>query len=134
MFPGVAAALHAFAASLPAAAPFAVAAAAGFGVVATHVPAPDTITLKGSPELAAECLQRASGKSALAAVSQPLYGASTYSVVFKRGGVTGDPVMTAVVQESAGGSTVDLRPLPGVDADADVVLKMIAECRTVAAQ
>ena len=135
MFPGVAAAIHAFAASLPAAAPFAVAAAAGFGVVATHVPEPDTIALKGSPELAAECMTRAAdGKSALTAVSQPLYGASTYSVVFKRGGVTGDPVMTAVVQEGAGGSTVDLRPLPGVDVAADVVLKMIAECRTVAAQ
>jgi hypothetical protein len=134
VFPGVAAALHAFAASLPAAAPFAVAAAAGFGVVATHVPGPDTITLKGSPELAAECMQRASGKSALAAVSQPLYGASTYGVVFKRGGVTGDPVMTAVVQESAGGSTVDFRRLAGGDLETDDLLKVIADCRAASAQ
>lgn len=136
MLPAIAAAIYAAAAALPAATPGIAVALVGFGIVATHDPTPEVITLKGTPEVAAECIRHnaAVRKTRLTAITQPLYGTATYSIVLKRGGVTGDPVMTAVVQEGAGGSTVDLRPLPGVDVAADVVLKMIAECRTVAAQ
>lgn len=136
MFPGVAAAVHAIAATLPAAAPVFGAAAVGLGIVASHVPEPEIITFKGTPELAAECMKRtaASDKSSLAAMTQPLYGAASYGVVFKRGGVTGDPVMTVLLQESAGGSTAEFRPLYGADRETDLMLKMIAGCRAVPAE
>ena len=136
MLPAIAAAVHAAAAALPAATPFIAATAVGFGIVGSHVPEPEVITLKGTPELAAECVKRsvASHADRLAAVVQPLYGAGTYGIVLKRGGVTGDPVMTVLLHETAGGTTADFRSLAPAGQYADVLAQMIAGCRVAAAK
>ena len=137
MLPAIAAAVHAFAAALPtaapavaAAAPFVLATAVGFGVVASHTPSPDILTLKGTPEVAAECIKRnaASHVTKLAALVQPLYGAGIYSVVLKRGGVTGDPTITGVIQEAGSGSTAEFRSLSPQDQQNEVIAQMIAGC------
>lgn len=135
MLPAIAAAIHAAAAALPAAAPGIAVAVVGFGIVATHDPAPEIITLKGTPEVAAECIKQNATirKTRLAAVTQPLYGAATYSIVLKRGGVTGDPVMTVLLQQTPAGSTVEWRPLAGVEQDPDAIAQLMAGCQIVPA-
>ena len=131
----IAAAIHAAAAALPAAAPGIAVTLIGFGLVATHDPTPEVITLKGTPEVAAECIKQnaALRKTRLAAITQPLYGAATYSIVLKRGGVTGDPVMTVLLQETPAGSTVEWRPLAGVEQDADAIAQMMTGCEVAPA-
>ena len=110
-------------------APFAGAVAIGFGIVVSHDPVPDlTHAVSGTPQFAAECIERnaASQPGKLAAVVQPLFGNQTYGVIVKRGGITGDPVMTVVIQEALNGSTAEFRPLePG---QADVVSQWLAGC------
>lgn len=135
MLPAIAAAIHAAAAALPAATPGIAVALVGFGIVATHDPTPEVITLKGTPELAAECIRHnaAVRKTRLTAITQPLYGTATYSIVLKRGGVTGDPVMTVLLQETPAGSTVEFRPLAGIEQDADAVAQMMTGCQLVPA-
>jgi hypothetical protein len=135
VLPAIAAAIHAAAAALPAATPVIATAVVGFGIVATHDPTPEIIVLKGAPEVAAECIRHnaAVRKTRLAAVLQPLYGTATYSIVLKRGGVTGDPVMTVLLQETDAGSTVQFRPLAGIEQDADAVAQMMTGCQLVPA-
>lgn len=135
MLAAIAAAIHAAAAALPAAAPVIATAVVSLAIVATYDPAPEVITLKGTPEVAAECVKQnaAMRKTGLAAVTQPLYGTATYSIVLKRGGVTGDPVMTVLLEETPTGSTVQLRPLAGVEQDADAIAQMMTGCELVPA-
>jgi hypothetical protein len=130
--PAIAAAYAAFASAFPglvAVAPFAGAAVIGLGVVASHNPERDlSHTMAGTPQATAECIQRnvASQPTRIAAVVQPLFGNQAYSVVVKRGGITGDPVMTVVIQEAGSGSTAEFRPLE--PAQSDVVARLIAGC------
>lgn len=135
MLPAIAAAIHAAAAALPAATPVIATALVGFGIVATHDAAPQVIVLKGTPEVAAECIKQNATlrQTRLAAVTQPLYGAATYSIVLKRGGVTGDPVMTVLLQETPAGSTVEWIPLAGVEQDPDAISQMMTGCQVVPA-
>ena len=132
MPPAIAAAYAAFASAFPglvAVAPFAGAAVIGLGVVASHNPEADlSHAMAGTPQATAECIQRnaASQPTRIAAVVQPLFGDQAYSVVVKRGGITGDPVMTVVIQEAGSGSTVEFRPLE--PEQSDVVARLIAGC------
>ena len=116
--------------ALPAAAPVIGAAAVGFGIVASHTPgAPDTVQLKGTPEVAAHCMKGnvAALKTRLAASVQPLYGTETMGVVVKRGSV-GDPLVAIVIQEAGSGSRAEFRPLTPPDQQPDVIAKIIAGC------
>jgi hypothetical protein len=130
--PAIAAAYAAFASAFPgvvSVAPFAGAVAIGFGIVATHNPQADlSHTLKGTPQVTAECIQRnaVSQPVRFAAVVQQLFGDQAYSVVVKRGGVTGEPVMTVLIQEAATGSTAEFRPLEPEQGDA--VTRLLAGC------
>ena len=135
MLPAIAAAIHAAVAALPAATPVIATAVIGLGIVASHDPTPEVITLKGTPEVAAECIAHnaAVRKTRLTAITQPLYGTATYSIVLKRGGVTGDPVMTVLLQDTPAGSTVEFRPLAGVEQDADAVAQMMTGCQVAKA-
>ena len=135
MLPAIAAAIHAAAAALPAATPVIATTLIGFGVVATHDPTPEIIVLKGSPELAAQCVTHNATmrNTRLTAITQPLYGTATYSVVLKRGGVIGDPVMTVLLQETPAGSSVEFRPLAGVEQDPEAVAQMMTGCEVAKA-
>ena len=132
MPPAIAAAYGAFVSAFPglvAVAPFAGAAVIGLGVVALHDPTGDlSHTLAGTPQATAECIQRnaASQPTRIAAVIQPLFGNQAYSVVVKRGGITGEPVMTVVIQEAGSGSTAEFRPLEPEQSDA--VARLIVGC------
>jgi hypothetical protein len=111
------------------AAPFLGAAAVGFGVVAGHNPEADlSHSIKGAPQVTAECIQRnaAMQPARLAAVVQPMHGNETWSVVLKRGGVTGDPIMTVLIQEAITGSRAEFRPL--TPEHGDLVARMLAGC------
>jgi len=127
-----AALVSAFPTALPgiaAVAPFAGAAVIGLGIVASHNPAPElSHALAGTPQVAAECIQRnaASQPTRLAAVMQPLFGNQSYGVIVKRGGVTGDPIMTVVIQEAVAGSTAEFNPLE--PDQVDVVTRLLAGC------
>ena len=55
-----------------------------------------------------------------------LFGNQAYSVVVKRGGITGEPVMTVVIQEAGSGSTAEFRPLEPEQSDA--VARLIVGC------
>jgi len=111
------------------AAPFIGAAAVGFGIVIGHNPEPElSHTITGTPQVTAECIQRNASMQTvrLAAVAQPMHGNETWSVILKRGGVTGDPIMTVLVQESITGSRAEFRPL--APEHGDLVARMLAGC------
>ena len=115
--------------ALPAA-PFVAAAAVGFGVVASHTPGqPDIVQLKGTPESAAECMQRnvTALNTRLAAAVQPLFGTERMGVLVKRGTV-GDVVLTVVIEEAGNGSRAEFRPLLPSEEQPDVITRIIAGC------
>ena len=114
--------------ALPAVLPAGVAMVA-FGIIASHTREPELQALKGAPETAAECIQRnvQAGKNGLSAVVQPLFGTSTYSVVLKRGGVTGEPVMTVLLQSATTGSHAEFRSL-GLSDTNEQIAQLIAGC------
>lgn len=101
----------------------------GLGLAATHNPESDLIhATKSSPQVTAECIQQNAGSNPrqLAAVVQPLFGNASYSVILKTGGVTGDAVMTVLIQEAAAGASVEFRPL--VPDQTDLISRLIAGC------
>jgi len=111
------------------AAPFIGAAAVGFGIVIGHNPEPElSHAIMGTPQVTAECIQRNASiqPARLAAVVQPMHGNETWSVILKRGGVTGDPVMTVLIQEAITGSRAEFRPL--APEHGDLVARMLAGC------
>jgi len=111
------------------AAPFMGAAAVGFGIVISHNPEEElSHVITGSPQVTAECIQRNASLQTvrLAAVVRPMQGNETWSVVLKRGGVTGDPIMTVLIQEAITGSRAEFRPL--APHDGDLVARMLAGC------
>ena len=87
------------------------------------------VQLKGSPEVAAECVKVnvAALNTRLVAVVQPLNGTATMGVVLKRG-VVGEPVLNVVLQEAASGSQAEFRPLMPPDQQPDVITQIIAGC------
>jgi|RhiMethySRZTD1v2_1073278.scaffolds.fasta_scaffold608544_2 hypothetical protein len=100
------------------------------GMIATHEPGRiDMVQLKGSPEVAAECVKVnvAALNTRLVAVVQPLNGTATMGVVLKRG-VVGEPVLNVVLQEAASGSQAEFRPLMPPDQQPDVITQIIAGC------
>jgi hypothetical protein len=103
----------------------------GLAIIAAHTPEVENpgYTLTGSPELAAECMKRniAAQNTRLVAIVQPLHGNHTYGVVLKMGPV-GEPLLTAVIQEGAQGSTAEFRRMGAASEPADVVPAMIKGC------
>lgn len=138
MLAGLVAALHAVAVAaapyagpaLAVGTPVVGAAVVSYAVISQHRPEADPVPLRGAPEAALECMQRriAAHPARLAAVVQPLYGSATYSVVLKRGGVTGEPVTTGVVQQTATGSSAEFRPLSADSLDADAIATITDGC------
>jgi hypothetical protein len=116
--------------ALPSAAPVLGAAVVSFGIIASHQPGlPDTVQLKGEPELAAECIKRnvASLNSKLVAVVQPLHGIEMVAVVLKKG-IVGDPLMSVIIEQGLSGSRAELRSIEQPDQDPAVITKMMAGC------
>lgn len=109
--------------------PFVGAAAVHLGIVIGHSPELElSHAITGTPQVTAECIQRnASLQTArLAAIVQPMHGNETWSVILKRGGVTGDPIMTVLIQEAITGSRAEFRPL--APEHGDLVARMLAGC------
>jgi hypothetical protein len=124
------AAYAAISSALPAAAPVIGAAAVSLAIISAHkADEPDLVKLAGSPEVAAECMQRnvASLKTRMVAYVQPLHGTATMGVIVKMG-VVGDPIMNVVIQDTVAGSRAQFTALGQPEQQPDMIARLIAGC------
>jgi hypothetical protein len=124
------AAYAAISSALPTALPVIGAAAVSLAIISTHkTDEPDLVKLAGSPEIAAECVQRnvAAFRTRMVAYVQPLQGTATMGVIVKMG-VVGDPLMNVVIQDTAEGSRAQFTPLVPPEQQPDMIARLIAGC------